>query len=61
MTAILPTLRFVVLGRPQGKGSKQVMPVKGPRRFVVRDASPRAPAVGAGRQHRRPRGLPAAS
>ena len=42
MTAILPTLRFVVLGRPQGKGSKQVMPVKGPRRFVVRDANPRA-------------------
>ena len=34
--------RFVVLGRPQQKGSKQVLPVKGPRRFIVRESNVRA-------------------
>ena len=36
------TLRFVVLGRPQQKGSKQVLPVKGPRRFIVRESNANA-------------------
>lgn len=35
-------IRFVVFGRPQQKGSKQVMPVKGPRRFIVRESNAKA-------------------
>jgi Holliday junction resolvase RusA-like endonuclease len=42
MTTTALNVRFVVLGRPQSKGSKEVMPVKGPRRFIVRDANPKA-------------------
>lgn len=42
MSATALNVRFVVFGRPQQKGSKQVLPVKGPRRFIVRDANPNA-------------------
>ena len=42
MTVAATGLRFVVFGRPQQKGSKQVLPVKGPRRFVVRESNARA-------------------
>ena len=42
VTATALNVRFVVLGRPQPKGSKQVLPVKGPRRFIVRESNPRA-------------------
>jgi Holliday junction resolvase RusA-like endonuclease len=42
MTATTCNVRFVVLGRPQQKGSKQVMPVKGPRRFIVRESNAKA-------------------
>ena len=42
MTATALTVRFTVLGRPQQKGSKQVLPVKGPRRFVVRESNIKA-------------------
>ena len=41
MTAILPTLRFVVLGRPQGKGSKRPIMQAGRLRVIDANANAR--------------------
>ena len=38
-TLIDETLRFVVFGRPQGKGSKRVLPIRNSRKVVLVDSN----------------------